>query len=107
MGSVTVDGELKVSKPTVAEVEACFPVPVKEDAVISAVDTDKLLLSATIKQNPAALGRTDQATLKVDQPTIKTLYADAPNQFNASGSEWNWFAYKVSVPEDGSYTLGV
>ena len=107
VGSVTVDGELKVSKPTVAEVEACFPVPVKEDAVISAVDTDKLLLSATIKQNPAALGRTDQATLKVDQPTIKTLYADAPNQFNASGSEWNWFAYKVSVPEDGSYTLGV
>ncbi len=100
--SVKVDGSLTVSKPTVAEVEACFAL-----AVISAVDTDKLLLSATIQQNPTALGRTDQATIGADQPTVETLYAEAYGQFNKSGEEWNWFAYKLKAAAEGDYTLGV
>ncbi len=105
--SVTVDGYLTVSKPTVEEVEACFAPAVKEDAVIPAVDADRILHSATIQVNANALGRTDQATMKADQPTIETLYADALGQFNKSGEEWNWFAYEIRVPAEGTYTLGV
>ena len=100
---MTVDAYLSVSKPTVEEVEACFPA----DAEIPAVDTDRILLSATIQKNANALARTDQPALKLDQPTIKTLYYDAFSQFNAPSEEWNWFAYKVSVPTEGTYTLGV
>ena len=107
IASVTVDETLTVSKPTYAEVEASFEPAAEENAVISAVDTDRILHSATIKQNPASLGRTDQATIGADQPTIETLFEDARNQFNKAGEEWNWFAYQVTVPADGTYTLGV
>ena len=105
--SMIVDADLTPGKPTVAEVEAVFAPQVKENTVVSAVDTDQILLSATIKKNAAALGRTDQATLKVDAPSIETLYTDAFEQFNKTGEEWNWFAYKVTVPAEGTYTLGV
>ena len=108
VNNILVDNDLTVSAPTVAEVEAVFAPKVEPvDTVISAVDTNKILLSATIVKNAAALGRNDQANLKVDAPTIETLYNDAIGQFNASGSEWNWFAYKISVPAAGTYTLGV
>lgn len=107
IASVTVDGALTVSKPTYAEVEASFEPAAEENAVISAVDTDRILHSATIKLNPTSLGRTDQATIGADQPVIETLLEDVKNQFNKSGEEWNWFAYQVTVPADGTYTLGV
>ena len=104
---ITVDGHLTVSKPTIEEVEACFPPVIKEDTVISAVDTGKLLLSTTIKQNANTLGRTDQATIGADLPTMETLYTSAFGQFNKADEEWNWFAYKVTASAEGIYTLGV
>ena len=101
--TLTVDAQLTVSKPTVEEVEACFP----PDVVISAVDATQILHSATIEVTDTYLGRTDQSTLGTDLPTIENLYIDACGQFNVSGQEWNWFAYKVTAPADGTYTLGV
>ncbi len=100
---ITVDGLLSVSLPTVEEVEACF-VP---DQVISAVNAEQILHSATIQVADTYLGRTNQATIGADLPTFENLLTVAPGQFNASGEEWNWFAYKVTVPSQGTYTLGV
>ena len=100
---ITVDGLLSVSKPTTEEVEACF-VP---DQVISAVNAELILHSATINVADTYLGRTNQAVIGADLPTIENLLTVAPGQFNASGEEWNWFAYKVTVPAEGTYTLGV
>ena len=31
----------------------------------------------------------------------------APGNFNESGKEWLWIAYKISIPTDGTYTLGL
>ncbi len=101
--AVIVDSALTVSLPTVTEVEGAF----LPDQEISAVNTEQILHSATVNVQDTYIGRTDQATLGVDWPTIETLYTDAFGQFNKSGEEWNWFAYKVSVPYDGVYTLGV
>ncbi len=101
--TITVDASLTVSLPTVEEVEACFP----EDAVIPAVDAEQILHSATIQVADTYLGRTDQSTVGADLPTVENLYIAASGQFNVSGSEWNWFAYKVTAPKDGIYTLGV
>ena len=105
MQSLTVDWKLTTAKPAVEEVEACFqPLP---DTVISAVDTNNILLSETIEQNAASLGRTDRETLNEDRPSIESIYADAAGEFNAPGSEWNWLAYKITVRKAGTYTLGV
>lgn len=77
--------------------------------IFSAVDAQQILHSATINVNVAEdfVGRTDQATIGADQPTVQTLYRDAVGQFNKAGEEWNWFAYQVTAPMDGTYTLGV
>ena len=105
--SVSVDAALTVSKPTAAQVEASLAPVVQGDSVISAVDTDKILHSATIKQNANSVARTDQGTMKEDQPVVETLLMDLRGKFNKAGQEWNWFAFRVTAAAEGAYTLGV
>ena len=101
--SVIVSAGLQVSKPTVAAVEAFF-----RHKTIAAADTDNVLHSATVEVNADnLLYCANQAPVRADLPFIDSLYRDAYGQFNKSGEEWNWFAYKVSAPEAGVYTLGV
>lgn len=101
--TLIVDNQLTVSKISVEEVQACFA----SDVVISAVDTEKILHSATIEVADTYLGRKDQSTLGADLPSMDNLHLVAPGQFNKTGEEWNWFAYKVTAPKAGTYTLGV
>ena len=102
--SVIVDYKLTPSKATVAEVEACFPAP--DYVTVPAVDS-RILLSSNMKSDGSKLGCINQGHVRTDAPLIETLYADAFNQFNKAGAEWNWFAYKITAPTDGIYTLGV
>ena len=96
---------LVASKPTVAEVESCFP---KVDQIIAAIDNTLVLTSPAVADNGAGrLEFNQRDAVKADLPFIDSLYADATGEFNKSGEEGGWFAYKVSAPEAGTYKLGV
>lgn len=79
------------------------------DTVISAPNESYILRSASVKylEGSGFLERGDTAGLYEDDPRIDTLLEMAPGQFNDSGKEWVWMAYKVTAPTDGTYTLGV
>lgn len=80
---------------------------------ISAVDTAYVHWSANMKtttesginklacQNQGATGG-----LRADMPSIKTLQRDVLGNFNEKNQTWPWFAYRISVKESGTYTLG-
>ncbi len=107
--SMRVDAQLTVSKPSAAEVEACFAPVAQEDIVIPAPDTNYILRSAAVKYTEGSgfLERGDTTGLYADDPRIDTLLTQAPGEFNKAGEEWVWMAYKVSAPEEKTYTLGV
>ena len=79
------------------------------DTVIAAPDTNYILRSASVKyvEGTGFLERGETTGLYEDDPRIDTLLDAAPGQFNDPGKEWVWFAYKVSAPAEGTYTLGV
>ena len=81
---------------------------VVEDQTVSAVDTNKVLKSAAVKHTSGAafLERDATAGMYGDDPRIDTLLTQAPGEFNKSGEEWVWIAYKVTAAEAGTYTLG-
>ena len=67
-----------------------------------------ILLSPQMKITDAGMaGCKDQQYTRADLPTIATLQRDVIEQFNNSGNEWNWVAYKVHAPQDGAYELGI
>ena len=101
--SVIADYDLTVSKPTVAEVEAVFA-----PKTLSATNVSYMLLSKVLEANAGQeyLARSTDGA-RDDKPYIDSLYENAAGEFNVSGSEWAWFAYKVTVPAEGDYVLGV
>lgn len=98
-------GITAVSKPTVEEIKAPL------DNTVFAIDSSSVTWSNALEADPSGgnyLKRKDSGTkIYADKPLIASLYSDAFGEFNASGEEWTWFAYKVNAPQAGKYTLGV
>lgn len=81
----------------------------EEPQKIAAINESKVLRSAAVKytEGAAFLERGNTNGIYGDDPRIDTLLTQAPGEFNKSGEEWVWIAYKVTVPTGGTYTLGV
>jgi len=82
---------------------------------VSAIDETYMRWSETVKANSGGyLERQNTDGIRNDMPyidslrsNIKSLNSDMIEQFDASGEEWHWFAYRVNVQTEGTYTLGV
>jgi len=93
-----------LAKPTAEEI--------KKHLDSSIYSGDNILLwsasvTSTTEENAPVLSRGDQNYLAEDWPSIDTLVSKAFGEFNEPSEEWSWFAYKVNVTEQGTYTLGV
>lgn len=81
---------------------------------ISAVDTTYMHWSANMKTTTensinklACQNQGVSGGLRADMPSIKTLHRDVLANFNETNKTWPWFAYRISVTEQGTYTLGL
>ena len=78
-----------------------------ETDTYSAIDPQYVYRSDNMQESNGNLGCINQSNVRADKPTIETLRMDVIEEFNASGTAWNWFAYKIDVDEAGTYELGV